>query len=879
MTPPLDSKDIAGALTSPRWSALARTGLSVAEVGTWDTALLRDTRVMVPVDLQALYVPEGDKTLYVRLPFALTTPDGRAAEPMPAPFAAGVTRPPGVHLHWAAPDALLDGVLAEADPGTGNRLGLPPLPDRWVVLRLVVPMGASAPVITGWVLEADVARAVPLEKWPAGAQSIPPVGKTLGKADLTGTAGGTLNWTGVYDAVLNRLAFHDSLKDLPAIAPRGVVDDLATYLVAGWWSEPTLDPLDGAETTASLEQRLAELGWRLLDDQEGGDSVSTDRAVESTSRFSVGLESAPRYSVKPRSPLDPGTRAVDPNTTLEDIASPVKTFAGSNSRFVDTAEQVIQTTPGWPRSTILHGVIHGVPVSGPVIADRQPKAAALDAALGVHGDDVAAVMASAGLGATDEERRSLERVLSAFTGQLLSRLGEADGVVDVEEHEHDEGFASRPGGAGPTERLKTGGTAGPLAAGRAARGRLARTSPARTGGKPAKGVKFSTLGTQRTDLLVGTADGIRDVVADWGVPRRPVEPVSGIREVQRPAPRFHLPIDPVVGVRNGRRSLRHRGDGRFSPDGSLQCLWPTQIPTRVEGVVEGKTYIASLPNGALPPEVLTLARNALVTDPYLVPWLARTEATMTGGNAGLLQNRLAAEAALRFGRDGVYDGRTPAFQDAADAAGLSGVQVGDQLRRFSLVAGADADPVGVTAWSQPWIPLWLEWEATLLASERLEGWRLGQVDFESAADLAMTKLPAVAGRSPLHTGTATTLAAGIRDWLDAEQARDTTNDGEADETVEAQLADIAGAIDGLDIVTASLDGIRASLLGLPVDGFGVTSPKGADGTVNLPVPVSDSAIARRRHAAPDQGASRRRVRQNSGRAGGQGPGSRASRSA
>ena len=110
------------------------------------------------------------------------------------------------------------------------------------------------------------------------------------------------------------------------------------------------------------------------------------------------------------------------------------------------------------------------------------------------------------------------------------------------------------------------------------------------------------------------------------------------------------------------------------------------------------------------------------------------------------------------------------------------------------MAGADADPVGVTAWSQPWIPLWLEWEATLLASERLEGWRLGQVDFESAADLAMTKLPAVAGRSPLHTGTATTLAAGIRDWLDAEQARDTTNDGEADETVEAQLADIAGAI-------------------------------------------------------------------------------------
>src|SRR6185503_14967477 len=55
---------------------------------------------------------------------------------------------------------------------------------------------------------------------------------------------------------------------------------------------------------------------------------------------------------------------------------------------------------------------------------------------------------------------------------------------------------------------------------------------------------------------------------------------------------------------------------------------------------------------------------------------------------------------------------------------------------------------------------------------------------------------------------------------------------------ESQLAQIADAIGALDIVTASLDGIQATLLGLPVDGFGVTSTRAPDGTIAPPVPTS-----------------------------------------
>ena len=87
----------------------------------------------------------------------------------------------------------------------------------------------------------------------------------------------------------------------------------------------------------------------------------------------------------------------------------------------------------------------------------------------------------------------MERLLAAFTGQVLDKLGTSDGVVEAEEHEHLAGFASLPGGPGTIERLTLGGQAGPLAAGRAARGEQARIDAAVL--SKAKGVK-ADVGTE-----------------------------------------------------------------------------------------------------------------------------------------------------------------------------------------------------------------------------------------------------------------------------------------------------------------------------------------------------------------------------------------------
>jgi hypothetical protein len=827
----LPPEAVAKAMTSQRWAALVRTGLDLRAIGTWDPGLVRESRVLVPVDVQALYVPAGDAEPYVRMPFVLTAPDGQLPEPMPAPLADGTPRAPGVHLHWAMPDALLRGSLEDRGEAS-NRLDLPPLPDRWVVLRLIAPNDAVIPQVSGWVLESDTARVVALADWhgqpSAGA---PQLGRTLGPAELNGTAGGSITWTAGYDATAGRFAVHDPLDDLPG---GGAIFDLATYLVAGWWSDPSRDPLDGAHTVASLHVRMAELGWSLTTDAEGGDQIDRSRAVTAALRepfLSTGL----RYVARSGDAKSPRTESPAAER-LRGLAEPVREFSPSFSALADVAASVIGGEPRWPRSTLLHGAVHGVPVAGAVVADARPDAQSLLVALGHHGDDLAATLTARGLGAeTADERREMERVLSAFTGHLLTSLGSPEGLVDVDEHEHASGFGSLPGGDGGVERVTLGATAGPFDAGRLARGAAARS---------AAGKRLDTIikwaGRDRAKLH--SPDEMRSQVHDWegADPEHPER--TEVREIRRPAPRFHRPLDPMVAIRGPHRSLRHGWDGRFSPDGRLLCRWPSQIPPGYEQLLDGARLLPSVGSGALPTEVVALAREALTQSPYLRTWLAKAASAQRGIDAATAATRIGAEIALRFGKDAVYDGSTSALTSLASGTGAGTARmVADELRRFSLVAGVDASPVAVTTWTQPWIPMWLEWSAELRVADRFHGWTLGAVDYDPPAGADAASSHTMTGRSPLHAGTAITLAKSIEAWARAEDALDLKNQGEADEATEDLLSRLADAVDHLDIVSASLDGMRDGLLGLPV-GDGVLRPRKPDGSLGNVAPVDDAQL-------------------------------------
>jgi hypothetical protein len=896
--PNLPPEQVREVLYSKRFLAADRAKLDVVEIATWDPYVVREHRLLVPVDLQALYVPAGSTEPMVRLPMLLRLDD--AGDPrtpdngMPELFATGTPREPGVHLHWAMPDALLRGRLepqsgAGGGAGTaGSRLGMPALPDRWLVLRLLHPAGADQPAITGWVLFADRAVAVPLadfrEESPAAG---PAAGPALDAGRLTGVAGGSVAWSGVYDAVLNRFAFHDTLADVPAVAPGGVDSGCATYLVAGWWRTPAQDPLDAARSDDSLHELLDRLRWRLLYEWGDASFEQARRQSEDELRHALGLTTASRWDTgRPttgtgqRSPR-PAAQAPAAAAAASQAAAAVGavarkvTQAPTSSAFVsDTASRYLPEIVWNLRSSLLHGAVFGVPVSGPVTVDHRPAPEAVGVALGEHDDDVVAALAAAGQPAG--RRRDTERLLAAFTAQKVGRLATPDGAVEVEEHEHAAGFSSLYSGVAGTDRYlqrrQTGGVGG-LDVGTASRASKvagARSQPAdaaRTRRGPAAAAAGGGLAAEVLVSFGGKPNLVHAAeLAVYELARSRVGDVLTATEervVERPAARFTFPDDPLVAVRGLRRSLRHGGDGRGSADGKLTCRWPTHVVTEIAGLVPETAFVRSLGNGALPPETLPLAREAMLLDPYHDAWTARAVAPAAGVDRAALTRRLVAESVLRFGADATYDGATLAFHPnlpdtpaARRRALLDGprapagqvgvrqqqVQVADELHRFSLYAGADPDLVGVTAWSQPWVPLWLEWEVEVagLDPPTVRSWRLGQLDLDAddaAAAAAEGAAVTLRGRSLITTGGAGTLHDAITDWLAAEDARGA--DGEADAATEATLRTLATDVQNLDLATAALDGVRHQLLGLPaVDGLVRPAGTDGDGTTANPAPTS-----------------------------------------
>ena len=831
-------------LLNPRWSALNRTGLDLASVGHIDASLLRDSRVLVPIDVQALFVAPGDAEPTARLRLSLAGPEGGGPPPSTGVLEDDAPREPGVHLHWAMPDALLRGALG--DHGETNRLKLPPLPDRFVVLRLLVPRGQRTPHVRGWVIEADTARVVPLGVWPAGAAGIAPSARAVPADQLTGSCGGSLNWTGVYDATLNRFALHDPLDDIAAVAPQGTEGDQAGYVVAGWWSDAKRDPLDGAQTNTSLHERLRVLRWALMEDREGADDVARRRAVQLGKQAAFGLPVNTRYAAAASAVNNaraPGI--VGPTVGIRQVLT-----SQVASVFADAAAAVVHAEPSWPRSSLLHGSVYGVPLAkGVAMVENRPAASAVDVTWGAHDHDVAAALAASTLApANAAERRGYERLLSAFTGHLIDRIDSGDGIVDVEEWEHAAGFASQPGGSRGTDRLLDGGDNATLGAGRHAR--AAEAARRRNEGAQA-GTQLGFANDRKGLKVFGKKDEQREDMARWGEgqeerrqrddrERKTQTPAPQARDVARPAPRWFTPAEPMVAVRGAGRNLRHGNDGRMSQDGKLRCRYPSQVIHAVDQVVEGAELLPSLGTAALPDEVLLLAREALLHNPFLVGWLAATSSALRGGDAPATRRRMVAEAALRFGStSAVYDGTSGAFSRMVKSQGqrtrtITDDRIADQLRRFSLVRGVDPDPVGITAWSQPWVPLWLEWEVSLTLSDRPDAWALGAVDLEPKTDPAGVPITRTfQGRSVLTTSTGVTLASSIREWMNAENLRDHENRGEASEATEAQLGNLATAVSQLDLLSASLDGLREQLAGLAYTG-GLIRERDAGGNFGVP---------------------------------------------
>jgi hypothetical protein len=819
-----------------RWTAVTKLDIDTSVISTWDPTLERDVRLLVPIDVQALVVAPDSAERMVSLVSPVNDLTGKGPA-FPKVFDDGEKRQPGVYLHWAMPDALLRGTFgdAAATATAGNALALRPLPDRWVVLRLLAPLGASGPAVRGWVIEADTARVTALAHWPTNAAASQPLGATIEPDRLTGSAGGSVTWTTTYDSVVGRFALYDPLDDVATVAPQGVDGNAATYVVAGWWSKPGLDPLDAARDRGSLDELLHGLGWTAVPQWHDAGTDQRSRDGLTDARKAAGLYAKAEV-------VQPPVAALTSKALVTAFDRPATaTFAAAGS----TAFRFVAW---WPHASLLHGSVYGVPIATPTataigLLDNRPDPASVRVALGAHDDDVVGALVSSSFGsATEEARRDTERIFSAFTSQLLRNLSSADGAVAVEEHEHHAAFGSLPGGALGTDRLLTGQSRTTRTAGRSAR---REHGDLNVGAKTAAGdgmlAKATALFQTRRALLA--ASTIREIVSAHDSGTAPEAAVAAEpRVVEKQAPRYHFPLDPLVAVQGARRSLRHGNDTRFSSDGRMWCRWPYQTQRQWQGLVRGDQLIPTLGNGAVPSEVLQLAQEAIVSSPYHRRWLADVAGAASGVKPGIVKRRLDAEAAIRFGAKAVYDGRTTVL-GTAPLADHERADAFDQALAHSLLDGAEPYPLGVTLWSQPWVPQWIEWEAEVAATPTLDGWTLGPVDLHAADPVAALGGPVSkhVGRTMLSTGAARTLSSAVTDFLAAEDKLEhqTGGLGEIDETTEGALAAIAVAAEHLDLLTGPLAGLRLTWLGLGPDATvdGVTRNTASDGTPIPPAPV------------------------------------------
>ncbi len=775
----LTTKQISDAIALQRYAALARLGGDPATLGTFDPALIRDARLLVPMDVRGLFVATAGAIQAV--PTETVLPIATAGDVMPVPpqpFGPPVNRAIGVHLHWAMPDGLTRGdagaASATAVPA-GNPTSLPALPDRWVVVR----MNHRTSTLKAWVIESDRGDHHDLPGWrEPGA---PAAGTTTGaggrrvfaSSALNAAAGGDLAWAATYDAVIDRFAFHDDLADVPPAQRQGLV---VSYLIAGWWSDVTLDPLYNCGTVAAYHSRTKALGW-LAPEPAG--------LFEWNQRMT--LQAQQRKTFQTTSPVD--TRQVQADALLMP-----NSLAASDR---ESGASLMQQGPPMPSVTLLHGTLTGLTLDGG--PDLAPAATQIEVAVGPSGFGALSAMLADG---SDDARIASERLLAAFASGLLATIDQPNGLVTVDEDRHGSGFI---GWSGP-DRDKPD---------RVAEGDIMSLAPTTntTGGagktppnpKKVAGLEVRLTKKSKHDVVKSANEQRAQQDGPAKVPRT-------YRDVAVPGPRSFTPADLAFVVRGAERSLRHGGDGRFTPDGRLACRLSSHVVTGYQGLLDGRdlpSALQSLGSGAVPPEIDLLLREAVLTDPYRWQEISAWATRARGLPAPAVQNRVKAELALRA----VAVPTRGADADIGDEAA-------DPLRKASLLEGQDPSPIGVTRWAQPWVPLWCDWELALSVDDSLERWTLGDVDLElkDKAEADATSSRTVQGRTLLASAPSRAIAGKIRQWLSDEDARDKAGLGQLADVDEAQLAAAANAADGLDVLLGTFAGLRETLLGLdPVD--------------------------------------------------------------
>ncbi|MEU8547167.1 hypothetical protein AB0C81_09205 [Streptomyces roseoverticillatus] len=192
--------------------------------------------------------------------------------PEPDPFQSAASGKPdhGIHLQWLVPDALRRG----RQDGPAGRVQFPFVPNRWLVVRYSRPTGqpGRAPSAVGWVVDSDFLDDADgtspfLDPWTtrltpawigrchdlADAPWTEPAGR---EPFLTAAGPGLPTFSMFQPYHENVFSLHDPLAGVEGPA-------LLSYLVVGWYSDPSWDIL--ATASGNVRDLLASLRWSTTD--------------------------------------------------------------------------------------------------------------------------------------------------------------------------------------------------------------------------------------------------------------------------------------------------------------------------------------------------------------------------------------------------------------------------------------------------------------------------------------------------------------------------------------------------------------------------------------------------------------------------------------
>lgn len=341
---------------------------------------------------------------------------------------------PGIHLHWALPDGLAHGVAGDNDAGPE----FPLIPNRWLIIRFWDRGGKDQEpdlMFKAWIVESDtttdnedattwlssrsqspdngqvecvfVGKQFEFTQWP-GKTSAPSV-------EIRAIGYGNPAFAAYYPACRGILGFHDKdLQDLQNVT--------LTYFVAGWYSDPSKDPLHQAlmeKTFDNLDEFLGERKWTYPGFDDAFEKVK--RAKDLESELKESQEMAERLK-KSRAAIDAGV--------LDENIAKLKGERQELEPKVKTLQEKL------PNQILCHGVISDIQWKGSdaLYDSGVPRDKPFSVAVGNT-----AVEALAALFKTTLDE-GLVRVLEAFQYDLLKALEKPGGQEIVNHKIHERAY-------------------------------------------------------------------------------------------------------------------------------------------------------------------------------------------------------------------------------------------------------------------------------------------------------------------------------------------------------------------------------------------------------------------------------------------------------